>query len=55
MKVVDYMKFPVRTCRTQHTCALCQRPITLSDQYYDAGAYRKAHVTCVWPLALHTR
>lgn len=42
----DFTKYPVRTCYTLHFCEICQRDITLGQQYYDGGYGRRAHVGC---------
>ena len=38
--------YPLRTCRTMHTCRLCDKKITHSQQYYDGGYGWRAHRGC---------
>lgn len=43
---LQYQRYPVRTCRTMHTCELCRKTITCGERYHDGGYDRRAHVTC---------
>lgn len=38
---------PLRVCRSQHHCSVCDKTITLGQRYYDGGARKRAHETCV--------
>jgi len=42
--------YPVRQCRTMHTCRLCRRRIDDGGFYYDGGYGKRAHVGCVRDL-----
>lgn len=39
-------RYPVRTCRSLHHCEICERDITLGEQYHDGGYGRRIHVRC---------
>ena len=43
---IDWESYPVRHCRTLHTCRVCRERITIGDKYYDGGYKRRAHVDC---------
>lgn len=38
---------PIRTCRSLHHCAVCDKPISLGQRYFDGGYGRRAHESCV--------
>ncbi len=40
-------KYPIRGCNSLHFCEVCQKDITMAQQYYDGGYGRRAHVECV--------
>lgn len=42
-----FARYPIRVCRSLHTCALCGEAITLGQEYHDGGFCRRAHVACV--------
>jgi len=44
---VPWARYPVRVCRSMHSCELCPRTIRLGEQYFDGGYSRRAHVTCL--------
>ena len=43
---IDWSKYPVRTCRTIHQCAICGTDITCGDTYRDGGFGIRAHTHC---------
>ena len=59
-RVIDWQKYPERTCCSMHTCAVCEKHITCGQRYKDGGYNRRAHVKCVeqhadipeWPASL---
>jgi hypothetical protein len=44
-----YGHYPLRCCRSLHTCALCESDIRLGEMYFDGGYGRRAHEDCVLP------
>jgi len=40
-------RYPVRTCRSLHSCVLCGKEITLGERYHDGGYGRRAHEDCI--------
>lgn len=40
-------RFPIRTCRTLHSCARCAGDISVGQIYYDGGHCNRWHVHCV--------
>jgi len=46
MKIAAYEKYPVRECRSMHSCAECGKDIKLGDFYRDGGYGRRVHEIC---------
>lgn len=45
---VKFDKYPLRICKTLHTCQLCNDCIKSGETYYDGGSYNKrAHEKCI--------
>lgn len=44
---INWLSYPVRECRTLHTCRLCGEHITLGQEYRDGGYPRRAHLACI--------
>jgi hypothetical protein len=44
---IDWKKYPVRTCKSLHTCELCGYSIRCGSLYRDGGYGRRAHTSCV--------
>lgn len=44
---MNYKKFPLRTCRWMHECAICFKKIADGQRYYDGGYGRRAHKECI--------
>lgn len=42
-----FTDYPIRTCRTYHTCAVCCESIYIGESYHDGGYGRRVHVKCV--------
>jgi hypothetical protein len=40
---LQVVRYPLRTCRSLHTCAACGSAITLGQPYYDGGYGRRIH------------
>jgi hypothetical protein len=45
-KPVDYLKYPVRICRTVHHCEACDKDIVFGEKYHDGGFGKRAHFLC---------
>lgn len=41
-----FYHYKLRTCLTLHECAVCEKPITLGEPYFDGGYGRRAHRWC---------
>ena len=47
-KPPNWAKYPLRRCLTMHHCAICDKTISLGENYRDGGYGRRAHVDCVY-------
>lgn len=45
-KPLDWIKYPIRDCKTLHWCEVCHQNILNGQRYYDGGYSRRAHYTC---------
>ncbi len=45
----QYGKYPLRVCKSLHTCEVCEESITLGEEYYDGGYGKRAHEECINP------
>ena len=48
-------EWPIRKCRSLHSCELCSQDIRLGQEYYDGGYFRRRHVNCQENLPEHYR
>lgn len=44
---LPWKEYPLRICRSLHHCEVCDKDITLGEQYFDGGHSRRAHRTCI--------
>jgi hypothetical protein len=44
--MINYLKYPVRVCRTVHHCDVCGKSIAEGQKYHDGGHGRRAHFLC---------
>ncbi len=42
-----WREYPLRICRYLNECAICKKPITSGQEYYDGGYNLRAHKACV--------
>jgi hypothetical protein len=47
LSMLQWDRYPVRTCRSLHHCEVCFRDIDLGQKYRDGGYSRRAHVACL--------
>ena len=43
---MPWSTYPLRTCRSLHSCEICSLPIVMGEQYRDGGYGRRAHEAC---------
>ncbi len=45
-RLINFTRYPIRTCRWLNECALCGKAITDGQKYRDGGYGRRAHIEC---------
>jgi hypothetical protein len=47
LSMLQWDRYPIRTCRSLHYCEVCCRDIVIGQPYRDGGYSRRAHVACL--------